>query len=64
MGKLSIAEVLRLRATSAVPRVNLFGAPLRMTIQWEFDEKYPKQGSAYATVVNCRFHDQARTRQA
>ncbi len=31
MGKISIAEVLRLRATSAVSGNHLSGAPLRMT---------------------------------
>jgi hypothetical protein len=34
MGKISTAEVLRLRAPSAVSRNQLFGAPLRMTILW------------------------------
>jgi hypothetical protein len=36
MGKISTAEVLRLRAPSAVSQINLRGAPLRMTILFGF----------------------------
>jgi hypothetical protein len=37
MGKISTAEVLRLRAPQALYHaINLCGAPLRMTILWEF----------------------------
>ena len=30
--------------------INLPGAPLRMTILWEFDEKHPKQVGVYGSL--------------
>jgi hypothetical protein len=35
---------------NSVHAINRRGAPLRMTILWEIDEKHPKQVSAYRTT--------------
>jgi hypothetical protein len=43
MGKLSIAEgPSATRPKRCVTQIHLCGAPLRMTILWEFEEKHPK----------------------
>jgi hypothetical protein len=50
MAKISAAEVLRLRATSAVSAINRLGAPLRMTILCENQREIAGRSTALCSA--------------